>query len=280
MKSMSTFSCEKGTPHLPAAAATRPQLASWPKMAVLTSGELAMAKATLSASACEAAPRTSTVTSLVDPSPSAAIWRARLVQTPLMAATTAGKAGDASSMTSPPAAPVAKRMHVSLVEVSESTVTLLKVWRTAERSAAYAASGVSGASVESTQSMVAMLGWIMPEPFTKPPTCTVTELLSAWGAGPAKAASLGWVSVVMTAQAASWAASGVAASASTMAGTPFTYGSKGSCTPMTPVEATSTSCSSQLSTWATRAQAFSAHRRPGSPVAALALPELRTTARA
>ena len=76
MKSMSTSSWLKRTPHLPAAAATRPQLASWPKMAVLTSGELAMERATVSASFSFAAPITSTVTSLVEPSPSAAILRA------------------------------------------------------------------------------------------------------------------------------------------------------------------------------------------------------------
>ena len=83
------------------------------------------------------------------------------------------------------------------MEVSESTVTLLKLARTAAPSAEAAAARVRGASVESTQSMVAMFGWIMPEPFTKPPTCTTLPPTS-----PARANSLGWVSVVITARAA------------------------------------------------------------------------------
>ena len=86
MKSMSTRVWSKGTPHLPAAAATRPQLASWPKIAVLTSGELAIERATVSAASSSAAPRTFTVTSFVEPSPSAAILRASSPQTALSAA--------------------------------------------------------------------------------------------------------------------------------------------------------------------------------------------------
>ena len=169
-KSMSTAYWSKGTLHLPAAAATRPQLASWPKIAVFTSGELAIARATVSASASLAAPVTVTVTSFVEPSPSAAILRASSTHAARTAAATTGNAGCERSICSPPAAPVASRMQVSLVEVSESTVTLLKLCPTAARRASRAASAVSGASVASTASIVAMLGWIMPEPLTKPPT--------------------------------------------------------------------------------------------------------------
>ena len=102
-------------------------------MAVLTSGELAIARATVSASASLAAPSTLTVTSLVEPSPSAAILRASSPQTALMAAEMAGKAAESTPTLSPTGAalPVANRMAVSLVEVSESTVTLLKVCFTA-----------------------------------------------------------------------------------------------------------------------------------------------------
>ena len=220
MKSMSTRAWSKGTPHLPAAAATRPQLASWPKMAVLTSGELAIERATASASASLAAPVTLTVTSLLAPSPSAAILRARSTAATRIAAATAGYAGCEQSIFSPPAAPVASRKAESLVEVSESTVTLLNEARTAARSASCAASGVSGASVASTASIVAMLGWIMPEPLTKPPTWKARAAPSRWGSSPATETSLGTVSVVMTAQAASCAAAGVAASEATAAGTP------------------------------------------------------------
>ena len=91
---------------------------------------------------------------------------------------------------------------------------------------------------------------------------------------------MGTVSVVITAQAASWAAPGVWARAAAAAGTPSSNGSKSSSTPMTPVEATSTSEGSQPSSAATSSAVRLAVARPGSPVAALALPELRTTARA
>ena len=134
--------------------------------------------------------------------------------------------------------------------------------------------------MDMTQSMVAMLGWIMPEPLTKPPTWTSYAEPSAAGSLPTKDASFATVSVVMTAQAASWAASGVAARASAAAGTPVSNGPKLSSWPMTPVEATSTSAGLQPSVAATRSAVRRAVARPGSPVAALAFPELRMTARA
>ena len=66
-----------------------------------------------------------------------------------------------------------------------------------------------------------MFGWIMPEPLQKPPTWTVTVEPSACGTSPLKETSFGWVSVVMTASAASWAASGECLRPATAAGTPF-----------------------------------------------------------
>ena len=66
----------------------------------------------------------------------------------------------------------------------------------------------------------------------------------------------------------------------TAAGTPASKGATGSGTPITPVEAMSTSCASQPSSSATICAERRATARPGSPVAALALPELSTTARA
>ena len=165
------------------------------------------------------------------------------------------------------------------MEVSESTVTWLKVVLTAASRAVWAASAVSGASVDSTQSIVAMLGWIMPEPLTKPPTCTVTGAPSApVGTVPSTETSLETVSVVMTAHAAAWAASGVLASAETAIGTPVSYGASGSGTPITPVDATSTCSGSHPRTEATISVEASAVLTPSSPVAALALPELRTIA--
>ena len=61
------------------------------------------------------------------------------------------------------------RKTLSLVEVSESTVTLLNEWSTASLRAACAASAETGISEVRTQSIVAMSGWIMPEPLHMPP---------------------------------------------------------------------------------------------------------------
>ena len=72
----------------------------------------------------------------------------------------------------PGALPLASKKHESLVEVSESTVTLLKLTATACLSALCAASGAIGASVVMTAIIVAILGMIMPEPFTMPPIVT------------------------------------------------------------------------------------------------------------
>ena len=69
-----------------------------------------------------------------------------------------------------PAAPDAMSRHMSLVEVSESTVMRLKVRAVAARSAASHAPGLSGASVVTNASIVAMFGWIIPEPLAMPPT--------------------------------------------------------------------------------------------------------------
>ncbi len=96
--------------------------------------------------------------SLVDPSPSAAMSRARRSHTSRIAAEIAGYALESTSISSHFAAPVARRKQESFVDVSESTVTLLKVALTAAPRAKRAASAVSGASVAMTASMVAILG--------------------------------------------------------------------------------------------------------------------------
>ena len=62
---------------------------------------------------------------------------------------------------------------MSLVEVSESTVTLLKLLFTEAVRAADRSGGVRGASVVMTAIMVAMFGMIMPAPLAMPPTVNV-----------------------------------------------------------------------------------------------------------
>ena len=71
------------------------------------------------------------------------------------------------------AAPEARAKQVSLVEVSESTVTLLKLLFTAAVRAADRSGGVRGASVVMTAIMVAMFGMIMPAPLAMAPTVNV-----------------------------------------------------------------------------------------------------------
>src|SRR5262249_57494880 len=66
------------SPALPTAITTRPQFASSPAMAVLTSGELAIDSAILRADDFDTAPSTMISTSLRAPSPSRATCSARL----------------------------------------------------------------------------------------------------------------------------------------------------------------------------------------------------------
>ena len=58
---------------------------------------------------------------------------------------------------------------MSLVEVSPSTVTRLKVRATTSRRASSSISWVMAQSVVMKQSMVPMLGWIIPEPLAMAP---------------------------------------------------------------------------------------------------------------
>ncbi len=86
---------------------------------------------------------------------------------------------------------------MSLVEVSESTEIELKVGSTAANSIFFRAPGLRSASVKIKASMVAMFGWIMPEPLAIPAMWIGPSGVSmeAW-------ATLATVSVVMIASAA------------------------------------------------------------------------------
>ncbi|MOA46065.1 hypothetical protein D3C78_1685300 [compost metagenome] len=77
-----------------------------------------------------------------------------------------------------PEAPVANSRAVSLVEVSPSTVTELKVVRTCRFSRAFSTGGAMLASVTMKASMVAMSGAIMPEPLAIPAILTLTPSIS------------------------------------------------------------------------------------------------------
>ena len=121
---------------------------------------------------------------------------------------------------------------MSLVEVSPSTETMLKVLATSCFRAFSSMAGAMAQSVVRNTSMVARSGWIMPEPLAMPPSLQGLPSTSK-----ATAISLTLVSVVMMASAASRLWSPKAAASWGMAAA---MGATSSFWPMTPVEATTT----------------------------------------
>src|SRR4029077_15327481 len=97
----------------PAAASTRPQLASRPNSAVFTSGEVAIRRAIAFASRSLAAPLTLISAVNVVPSPSATIWPARSAQT---ARRHSSNAASVAAERVTPLAPFASSTTVSFVE--------------------------------------------------------------------------------------------------------------------------------------------------------------------
>ena len=181
-----------------------------------------------------------------------------------------------------PEAPEASSRTVSLVDMQPSELIRLTVRATAPPRAARAAAASTTASVVMTHSMVARPGASMPTPLIMPPALQATP-----SAVRETASSLGTVSVVIMARAASWPASGVGASAPAARPAPDRRAGMSRGTPMTPVEHTRTSsgrtgrCGSEsVSSSATRAAVAAASSAPRAPVQALAEPELRMTARA
>ena len=222
-------------------------------------------RATTTASSSLAAPVTRTVIRLVTPSASACIRAARSRQTCVSAAVNA--AGSAST----PDAPDESSSTVSLVDIEPSMSRRSKLSRTASCSAASSAGCSSTASVVITESMVAIEGAIIPAPLVVPPTVQP--------AGSVTASCLDTVSVVMIAVAAAEPASGVSASSPAALSTPDRTLSRGSCSPISPVEQTATSTAPQPSAAATRSAVACAVWKPSGPVHALAPPEFSTTAR-
>ncbi len=140
------------TPEFPAADNTRPQFGSEPAMAVFTSGELAMARAMVSAARSLGAPSTSIVTSFFAPSPSRAIWIASDSSTSVSA--DSRTFADGLNFETP----FASTATMSLVEVSPSTEIRLKETPMALFSAARSTGpGVATASVITIPSVVAMV---------------------------------------------------------------------------------------------------------------------------
>jgi|GEM_PF-4555552 len=121
------------------------------------------------------------------------------------------------------------------------------------------------------QSIVAMLGWIMPEPLAMAPMVTAAPPTSN-----STAISFFMVSVVRMASRASMEPA--FESPATRASMPPSIGATSSWTPMTPVDATTTSSAFTGRRSATRAAMRSAAAMPWSPLQVFALPEFTMTA--
>ena len=152
---------------------TRPQLASAPNMAALTSDEQMMLLATVFAVPWSAAPVTQHSSRRVAPSPSPAIWRQSQTVTLLSALQNAVKSAPGAVISALPARPFASTATMSFVDVSPSMLTMLNVSCTSPESAACSMAGLTAQSVVRKTSMVARFGWIMPEPLAMPPIVQV-----------------------------------------------------------------------------------------------------------
>src|SRR5882672_9807231 len=122
--------------------------------------------------------------------------------------------------------------------------------------------------------MVAIFGWIMPEPFAMP------RIVMSWPAILICAeAALERVSVVGMAWAKAWAEASVAARAASRLGSLLMILSAGSGTPMMPVDDGNTSFGRNPKARAASLHTSSHAVFPAGPVAQLALPELMRMAR-
>ena len=252
----------------------RPQFASSPAIAVLTSGEFATAIAIRLADLPDTAPVTSMRTSFCAPSPSRTTCSARSSSSE----SSASRKPRTSLVSCLPtrtcsAWPVANSSTVSLVEVSESTVVQLKLRLTPRDSMSCSRTAGSFASVNTKHSMVAMSGATMPLPLAKPLMRTGAPPICA-----TRVAPLGKVSVVMMPRAAASQPSVVSAECS--AGRAAVSRACGSTSPITPVLATNTSCLSQPDRSAAARAVASTASAPAWPVNTLALPAFTTSVRA
>ena len=160
---------------------------------------------------------------------------------------------------------------MSLVDMSPSTVMVLNVSSTASASAACSTAGATVASVVMKQSIVAMLGWIIPDPFAIAANFTALPPMSI-----SRNATFVRRSVVRIASAAGIASS---PSAATSAGTAAAIRSTGSGVPIAPVDAVSTASASMPRASATALATARSSAAPRGPTIAFALPLLATMAR-
>ena len=96
--------------------------------------------------------------------------RARSLHRPTSVACSLAKLGPSRSIAGAPARPLASAITASLVDMSPSTVMVLKVSSTASASAACNTAGATVASVVMKQSIVAIWGGSSPSPWRSPRT--------------------------------------------------------------------------------------------------------------
>ena len=126
-------------------------------------------RATVFAVLSSFAPLTEHSSSFVAPSPSPAIIRQSWTFTVFSAHMKLVKSSPSSTISALPARPLARIVTMSLVEVSPSTLIMLKVVWMSPESAFCSIGALTAASVVRKTSMVAILGWIMPLPLAIPP---------------------------------------------------------------------------------------------------------------
>src|ERR687891_2219562 len=264
-------SATNGSPEgqaLPAAWRRRPKFGSPPWSAALTSGELAIERAT--GSTASGRPFTTIRPTRLAPSPSAtmsmASWRRRA-----SSASPSLSSSGLSGSTRTPVAPFANANTVSLVESWPSTEMRSKERFTQTPVSRSRVSCRRAASVCTKQNIVAKRGWIIPAPFacaarrTRPPVSSTS-----------RQARLGPLSLVRIDSEKAPASPSSAAQAWWM---PASTLSRGSSCPITPVEATPTwagatpRCSAALDCIA------AAVSRPRRPSPTFEQPELAATAR-
>ena len=210
----------------------------------MTSGDSATVRTMRSASAVERAPSTSTCAIFVAPSPSRTSISASCSAASARAVAKASYAGPGPAIGAAPLAPLASTTAQSFVEVSPSTVMRLRLAPTAATSAWRSSGASTAASVVKKASMVARFGAIMPAPFAIAPTRQVFSPTRK-----STTTCFGFVSVVMMARAASAPPSReTRGAASAIPARSFAIGRR---TPMTPVEATTTSSARQPTARAT-----------------------------
>ena len=270
LNATSTLFTSRSAPLYPMAQSTRPQLASAPNMAAFSRLLVITLLATTAAVFSSAAPVTSHSSSLVAPSPSPAMERHNAMVMVFSAFIKVSKAGPSSVISPLPASPLARIATISLVDVSPSTLSMLKVFCTSWLRAFCSMAAEMAASVVRNTSMVAMLGWIMPLPLAMPPIRQVLPSISN-----STATFFMTVSVVMMALAAS--SSPVSDNRLTSLSMPLAMGVMFSFWPMTPVEAITMSSLLMPSFSAARLLIFSAISMP-SLLQVLALPLLQSTA--